>query len=285
MFVEGIMGDEENGHRRRITYPHRRPWAGGGSWRLWPGPGTGPAVGSSPAVGVPGVDVFKWGPERARAGPWRGDHQVAYLSPVADAPVPSAAFVRRCLDQLAAHGYRRVVTSALSPTESDGFLAAGFEISERLYLLAHDLRRLPQVGSGVPLRRAGPRDEGAIVAVDHRAFPPFWQLDPGGLYDAVRATPQARYRVVDRRQVVGYAITGRAGRRGYLQRLAVDPDHSGHGLGAALVVDGLSWLKRWRVDQAVVNTQLENERALALYERVGFRRQPLGLSVLSAGLR
>src|ERR1700730_16652064 len=54
-------------------------------------------VGSIATVGVPGVDVITWGPERARAGPWRGDRQVAYLAPVANAPIPSAAFVRRCL--------------------------------------------------------------------------------------------------------------------------------------------------------------------------------------------
>jgi ribosomal protein S18 acetylase RimI-like enzyme len=261
-------------------------------------------------VGVPGVDVITWGPERARAGPWRGDRQVAYLAPVADAPIPSAAFVQRCLEQLAARGYERVVTAALSPAESHGFLAAGFEIREQLHLLAHDLRRLPEAPAAVPIRRAGRGDAGAVLGVDHRAFPPFWRLDAGGLADAVRATPTARWRVAEapperrgagseqperrgagsvqpeRRgaEIVGYAITGRAGRRGYLQRLAVDPDHGGQGIGAALVVDGLRWLKRWRVDQAVVNTQLENDRALHLYERLGFRRQPLGLSVLSAGI-
>jgi len=228
--------------------------------------------------------VIRWGPERARAGPWRGDRQVAYLSPVADAPVPSAAFVRRCLEQLAQRGYHRVVTGALSPAESSGFLAAGFEISEQLHLLAHDLVRIPDAPIGAPVRRAGRGDHISVLRVDHRAFPPFWRLDPGGLADAVAATPQSRFRVVDDGEVVAYAITGRAGRRGYLQRLAVDPDRGGEGLGSGLVVDGLRWLKRWRVDHAVVNTQLDNRRALALYERLGFRRQPLGLSVLSAGL-
>jgi len=234
-------------------------------------------------MGVAGVDIIAWGRERARAGPWRGDHQVAFLSPVADAPVPSPAFVRRCLDQLAAHGYRRVVTAALSPAESTGFLAAGFEISEQLHLLAHDLVSLP--GSPrVRLSRATARDEQDVLRVDHLAFPPFWRLDPGGLRDALRATPQTRWRVAGDDQIIGYVITGRAGRRGYVQRLAVEPTAQGAGLGGALVLDGLRWLKRWRVEQAVVNTQLDNERALHLYERLGFRRQPMGLSVLSTGL-
>jgi ribosomal protein S18 acetylase RimI-like enzyme len=234
-------------------------------------------------VGVPGVDVIKWGHERVRAGPWRGDRRIAYLSPIADAPLPSAAFVRRCLEQLAARGYHRVVTGALSPAESTGFLAAGFEISEQLHLLAHDLRQIPDAPVIVH-RRATRGDQEGVLRVDHRAFPPFWRLDASGLDDAVRATPQSRYRVCDRDGVVGYVITGRAGRRGYLQRLAVDPDQRAAGIGSALVVDGLRWLRRWRVEQAVVNTQLDNGRALALYERLGFRRQPLGLSVLSAPL-
>ncbi|HVM63645.1 MAG TPA: GNAT family N-acetyltransferase [Acidimicrobiales bacterium] len=235
-------------------------------------------------MGAPRTDVISWGPERARAGPWRGNRDVAYLAPVPDAPVPSAAFVQRCLDQLARSGYHRVVTGALSPAESGGFLAAGFEISERLHLLAHDLRHLPDIPPGVPMRRAGQGDEEAVLTVDNRAFPSFWRLDRAGLADAIHATPQARWRVAGDRAVIGYAITGRAGRRGYLQRLAVDPDRAGYGVGAALVLDGLRWLKRWRVDRAVVNTQLDNERALRLYERLGFRRQPLGLSVLSAGI-
>ena len=235
-------------------------------------------------MGAPGIDVIKWGPERARAGPWRGDGSVAYLSPVADAPIPSAVFVRRCLDTLAARGYRQVVTGALSAVESTGFLAAGFEVSEQLHLLTHDLQDIPPVSSDAHLRRATRSDDGPVLRVDHEAFPPFWQLDHNGLHDAIRATPHTRYRLAERSSVIGYAITGRSGRKGYVQRLAVHPDHLGQGLGATLVIDGLRWLRRWRVERAVVNTQLDNGRALALYERLGFRRQTVGLSVLSAGI-
>ena len=235
-------------------------------------------------MGAAKADVIRWGRERVRTGPWRGDRQVAYLSPLPDAPLPSALFVRRCLEQLADRGYQRVITSALSPAEQAGFLGAGFEVHERLHLLEHDLHDVPRVDTAV-LRRAAPEDQAAVLAVDGRAFPAFWRIDEASLGEALSATPNSRFRVAGRAGVVvGYAVTGRAGRRGFLQRLAVDPDHQRHGLGRALCVDALRWLRRWRVERAVVNTQMGNEAALALYESLGFRRETAGLSVLSAAL-
>ena len=83
---------------------------------------------------------------------------------------------------------------------------------------------------------------------------------------------------------IGYAVTGRAGRRGYIQRLAVHPEARRAGWARALVVDGLRWLRRWRADKVLVNTQEGNHGAAALYEALGFRRERNGLSVLSARL-
>ena len=54
----------------------------------------------------------------------------------------------------------------------------------------------------------------------------------------------------------------------------------GRGLGRELVADSLDWLRRRGVTEAVVNTQVQNERALQLYLRMGFRLQPSGLEVL-----
>jgi ribosomal protein S18 acetylase RimI-like enzyme len=235
-------------------------------------------------VSVANVDVIRWGRERVRTSPWRGDVSIAHLAPLPGSPVPSVAFLRHCLELLAERGYARVMTSALSPGEEATFLAAGFAIHERLELLAHDLRRLPSAPPA-HLRRGRPADERQVLAVDRSSFSSFWQLDGPGLKDAIRATPRARYRVGfdDDSRVAGYAITGRAGRRGYLQRLAVDPDRRRSGMATALVVDGLRWLKRRGVDRAVVNTQPENAAALQLYEHLGFRLEPAGLAVLSAG--
>lgn len=209
---------------------------------------------------------------------------IACLSPLPDGPLPSVTFVHHCLDQLAARGFSRVVTSALSVPEQAGFLGAGFGVEEDLYLLVHDLRGLPPAPRA-SLRRATQSDRPAVLDVDHRSFAPFWHIDDNGLDDALAATPRTRFRVASGAAgVIAYAITGRAGRRGFLQRLAVSPDHQREGLGRALALDALHWLRKWRVERVVVNTQLDNAPALSLYEGLGFRREHTCLSVLSRGI-
>jgi len=233
---------------------------------------------------MPGRSVISSGSERVRAGPWRGDRQIALLTPLPDAPVPTTRFVHRCLENLRRQGYKRVVTGALSEAESAGFLTAGFEIAESLHLLTHDLGELPDLPKRHRLRRAAAGDEAAVLVVDHLAFSPFWRFDTCGLAEACAATPNTRFRVNAGESVSAYAITGRAARRGYLQRLAVHPEVRACGLGSSLVIDGLRWLRRWRAEQCLVNTQKDNEVALALYLRLGFRRQDSGLAVLVADL-
>jgi ribosomal protein S18 acetylase RimI-like enzyme len=197
----------------------------------------------------------------------------------------SVGFVRRAVEELAGRGFEQVVTPALSSAEQSGFLAAGFEVRERLHLLTRPLAGpLPPLPRGVA-EKSRADERAAVVRVDNRAFPPFWWLDAPGLEDAIRATPHSRFRVARRSgAVAGYAVTGRAGRRGYLQRLAVDPDHQRQGLGRALAVDGLRWLARWRAEEAVVNTPVGNDAAVALYEGLGFRRERVGLCVLGREL-
>jgi ribosomal protein S18 acetylase RimI-like enzyme len=234
------------------------------------------------------ADVIRWGRERARTGRWRGEAEVAFINPMPNAPLPSAEFLRRCLDTLAARGYHRVVTGALSPLEQAGFLAAGFGVEQRLHLLAIDMRgELPPIPPGYPLRRVRRARRDDVLAVDRAAFPDFWQFDAGGLSDALHATPAVRFRAAmgSGNAIAGYAISGRSGDRGFVQRLAVSPTHQRRGTGRRLLLDGLHWMRRRGVVRAVVNTQVGNDAALTLYTRVGFRQEPAGLSVLSAGLR
>lgn len=248
-------------------------------------------------MSAPASDVLRWGRERVRAGRWRGEADIAFLAPLPAAPVPSAEFLHRCLHTLAEQGFTRVITSALSPVEQTGFLAAGFAEQERLRLLCVDLaRELPAVPFGPKLVRGRPRRAG-VLAVDNAAFTPFWRFDAESLAEAIAATPSTRFRAAlldasvggggsgagraDRR-VAGYAVCGRSGTRGFVQRLAVDPTLQRSGIGRRLMLDGMHWMREHGVRRAVVNTQAENQGALALYESLGFVEEPSGLSVLSA---
>ena len=120
------------------------------------------------------------------------------------------------------------------------------------------------------------------MAIDEGAFGPQRCFDHHDLAAALDATERSRLRIaIDAIGTpIGFAITGRAGRRGYLQRLAVDPERTGNGIGAALVLDGLAWCQRRGVRRTVVNTQEDNGRALALYRRLGFVDMALDLLLL-----
>jgi ribosomal protein S18 acetylase RimI-like enzyme len=158
-----------------------------------------------------------------------------------------------------------------------------------------EVQALPQVEPRVDaprLRRAWRADRASVLALDHLAFDEFWRLEDPGLREALQATPAARFRIGepirpderDRFEAAAYAITGRAGRHGYLQRIAVHPHDRRLGWGHALVLDALRWLRRHDVRRALVNTQWTNDGAVALYESCGFRRLPVGLCVLDRTL-
>jgi ribosomal protein S18 acetylase RimI-like enzyme len=229
---------------------------------------------------------------RLRVASWRGDSSSVLLAPILERGGPRPADVARCVGVLRDRGVQTALTAALGPADQQPFLDHGFEVHERLHLLTHDLRLLPAASDRVAaaaIRRARRRDRAGVLGVDRDAFPPFWQLDDEGLTEAVAATPSTRFRVahdvVGADGVIAYTIWGRAGHRGYLQRLAVAPKHEGRGIAVALLADGLRWLRRRGATRVYVNTQEANDRALRLYERTGFRRQRDGLAVLRLELR
>ncbi len=217
---------------------------------------------------------------------WRGNPQIAVLSPAPKQAVLGADAVLAEIDQLRARGIGQVLTSALHQAELDPFLANGFTEHERLHLLRHDMNGLPGA-LPVRCRRARRRDQSPVLDIDGRAFDHFWALDRRGLSEALRATPVSRFQVSTtgrRGAITGYAITGRAADRGYLQRLAVDPNHHRCGIGQSLVTDALRWLHAAGVRDAVVNTQEANTGAFLLYVACGFVPEPVGLTVLTLDL-
>jgi ribosomal protein S18 acetylase RimI-like enzyme len=217
----------------------------------------------------------------ARVAAWHGRPEIASVALLCRG-APSIEAIEALLEQLRAVGYREVITNALAPGASLPLVDCGFEIRGRLHLLSHDFESL--AGPTRRTRRSGSGDRSALLAVDAAAFDDFWQLDEIGLRQAARATPRSHLRVTKGDPIRGYGLFGRAERTGYVQRLAIHPSAQGEGFGSALLNDGLHWMRVRGARSAFVNTQVDNERALSLYERAGFRRLPVGLCVLGKSL-
>lgn len=221
------------------------------------------------------------GADQLRVRPWKGDQSIAFLSP-SPGQTPTIRGLHRALDDIRSAGFAAVLTPAMTLSEQLPFVDVGFVVHERLHLLSHRVRNIPDPRvAGIHLRRGRNSDVADVLNVDGRAFDSFWKFDQASLLDARIATPHSRFRVATlRHKVVGYHITGRAGTVGYLQRLAVDPSVHGRGIGTALVGDSLSWCHRRQCSSVLVNTQEINTRALALYRNLGFVPEPAGLAVL-----
>ena len=233
--------------------------------------------------------VLRSGDGRARVRPWWHDPTIAQLTFVDHGVVPSSTALRVWLGELQARGFAAVRTGAVTDAGTDMLRRQGFEVIQTLRLLDASLVGWrPPPGHHDRTRRLRERERMDAAAVDVAAFGAMWAIDEAGIDETCEATPAHRARAVDdpdhRGEVAGYAISGRADHTGYLQRLAVHPNHQGHGFGSSLIRDSLVWMQRRRLTRAVVNTHTDNTGALSLYHRFGFRDLPQGLSVLNRRL-
>ena len=212
--------------------------------------------------------------------PWQGNRLVALVGPARHGRAPRSNDVNECMQQLDRWGVERAVTPALSALDAQPFLDGGFRLLERLHLLSRPLYNQPPMPTR-SIRNGRTWHRRAVLDIDRRAFDDFWRFDETSLREARSATPGSKFAViVEHGKVLGYAVTGRAGTRGYLQRLAVDPGHGGKGIGTDLIMDSFDWAFQRGVQRMMVNTQERNQRALGLYRHLGFEPEPDGLVVL-----
>lgn len=134
----------------------------------------------------------------------------------------------------------------------------------------------PEAPAGTTIRQFGDDDLPGLLAVNARAFATHpeqrgmdrvefdrraqsdW-FDPRGLFVAERNG-----------RVVGFHWTKVDGGVGEVYVLAVDPDHHGELLGAALLAHGLRHLTAAGVDVIELYVEEDNARALDLYTDAGF---------------
>jgi ribosomal protein S18 acetylase RimI-like enzyme len=231
-------------------------------------------------------------------GRWPYDDRVAHLVLLDHHMVPTTTDIAEWVAQAAATGARVVRTGALFPDSIAPFLESGFRVADTLTLLDRavaDRKPGHRTAAGSPslhatgavrLRRLRPSMLHDAADIDRRSFSSPWANDASALADIMTATPYHRSRSVhlDGR-MVAFSISGRADRSGYVQRLAVDPSARRRRFAQLLLDDALRWMQRRDVSRVMVNTAADNRPALALYESIGFERQPGALSILERALR
>jgi len=226
-------------------------------------------------------------PVRARIGTWPYHPDIAHLVLLDHNMVPHPHHVRDWIDEAGRRGARAIRTGAVFPRAAPAFLAAGFVEIDRLALLDLDLVRttFPTPDAPHRLHRLRRTRLGAAARVDAAAFGTTWGNDATALAEINDATPHHRARHVMRHgDTVAFAISGRARTVGYVQRLAVHPDHRRDGIGRQLLHDALGWMRRRGVTRVMVNTAVDNTAALRLYDGFGFRRSDDTLVMLELDL-
>ena len=218
--------------------------------------------------------ILRSGSVVARVRPWAFEPNVAHLVLYNQTRIPTPSDIVGWISELRIAGFDTIRTGAVGVQTGARFEHLGFEAIQSLVLLehlhVHKLTAASTKGSNSTIKLATEADADAS-RVDVAAFGAGWCIDRVGIGDVRSATPRHRARAIrDDEKIIAYAISGRDGRNGYVQRLAVSPTHQHRGHGEALVKDSLRWMARWRVQRALVNTHVGNHAALALYHRLGF---------------
>jgi ribosomal protein S18 acetylase RimI-like enzyme len=74
----------------------------------------------------------------------------------------------------------------------------------------------------------------------------------------------------DRSTMVGAALCGHDGRRGYIYHLAVDPAYQGRGIGKRLIDECLDGLRRAGLERANILVAKDNPRGREFWKRAGW---------------
>lgn len=207
---------------------------------------------------------------RAEARTWNDDFRDAFVRLVRG----SSAFLRDASDRMADLARAEVYSPALLHPSRRVWIRSGYEPAFELRIMEHSLSH--EIGTPAsPVGRTSEPDLDAIVAVDRRAFEPFWRMSAPALAEALRSTRTSTTLVIeDDGRVAAYAMVGAQWGTAYLQRLAVDPDARRRGLGTDLVRASLTWALERAASKMVLNVKPDNQRAREMYGRLGFIESP-----------
>ena len=121
-----------------------------------------------------------------------------------------------------------------------------------------------------------------LLSIDAAAFSSFWRFNRGALEEAIGATSRSTTLIIQGNNgtPIAYAVVGFGSAIAYLQRVAVEPEWQGQGMGRSLVRVVARKAKGSGAKVLLLNTQLDNHSAIGLYEDEGFIKLPEPLSLL-----
>lgn len=212
-------------------------------------------------------------------GRWKEASGIGIIWAIRASEGESSALLRTALGHGGDLGFQRVITRPLSIPQAVAYLAVGFEPFREITIFDMTVAGPPHtkpvlvLPEGVTMRGLRPGDAGKVLTLDSLCFDDFWNLDRYSLAGIAHAADvNTLHLAVAGTRPVGYAIAGITAGRGYLQRLGVNPEYQGRGIGKALAAWTVWWMSRNGASLITVNTQSDNETASRLYRGLGFRQ-------------
>lgn len=225
----------------------------------------------------PGRMSFRRGWASASARPWNDIEPDASLRLVRG----GRAFLTACSHQILECGAQSVLSPPLPAASVRTWETAGYNVFLRLALMRLSLDEQPRPPDHLVVESGNDRiDE--LLAIDAAAFSSFWRFDRLGLREALEATGRSSVLIIrdSDGSPTGFAIVGFESAISYLQRVAVHPRWQGRGMGRSLVRVAARKAREVGARVMLLNTQLDNEPAMRLYESEGYVRLPEPLRLL-----
>jgi ribosomal protein S18 acetylase RimI-like enzyme len=225
----------------------------------------------------PGPLTFRRAWARATARPWNDAEPAANLRLVRG----SAPFLRTCTELLLTRGVPGVLSPPLPIGGRRTWLQVGYEEYLQLALMRRELIRVPPPPDHLVVESDTTRLT-EMLEIDRAAFSEFWRFDKVGLTEAMEATGRSSVLVIRDSDggLAGFAVIGFGSAIAYLQRVAVHPKWQGQGMGRSLIRVAARKARSDGARVMLLNTQLDNEAALNLYQAEGYIKLPHPLWLL-----
>lgn len=227
----------------------------------------------------PGRSVWVPGTlEHLLIGKWRHRPEISSIEEIsAVRHLPS--LVERAIAQCHLHGDDLLLALELESHRGRSRLErAGLAPLEEVITYEIEAARLPRVQRAGLYAAPVFREDTALLlqllALDNAAFPWLWRNSLEEFWEYLETPGVQIHAVYAADDLVAYVGVTEFEGWGHIDRVAVEPERQGEGLGHAAVALGLDTLRRGGARRVGLSTQRSNVRSQRLYERLGFLRTP-----------